>query len=126
MSGPINLTLYALRVFARDWQECVDFYEQVLELPLRFRDDDLGWAEFDVGGPSLAVERLQPDDDDAEVLSGRFVGASLRTKDIQATYQVLHDRGVEFVGPPTQQSWGGVLAHFKDPEGNVLTLLGEP
>ncbi len=31
----------------------------------------------------------------------------------------------EFTMPPTKQPWGGVLAHLKDPDGNVLTLLGQ-
>ena len=32
--------------------------------------------------------------------------------------------GVVFLGPPERQAWGGVLGHFKDTSGNVLTLLG--
>ncbi|MDH3643838.1 MAG: hypothetical protein OES38_17160 [Gammaproteobacteria bacterium] len=33
-------------------------------------------------------------------------------------------KGVEFVEPPERQPWGGVLAHFKDPEQNIMTLVG--
>jgi len=40
------------------------------------------------------------------------------------TYRALVARGVEFVGPQEPQAWGGVLAHLRDPDGNVLTLLG--
>ena len=32
---------------------------------------------------------------------------------------------VEFLAPPEKQPWCGSLAHFRDPDGNVLTLLGE-
>jgi hypothetical protein len=31
-------------------------------------------------------------------------------------------RGVDFVGPPEKQPWGGVLAHLRDPDGDILTL----
>ena len=31
-------------------------------------------------------------------------------------------KGVEFEMPPTQQPWGGTLALFKDPDGNIYYL----
>lgn len=40
--------------------------------------------------------------------------------------QTLLARGVEFLAPPQRMPWGGVLAHFRDPDGNVLTLVGAP
>ncbi len=126
MNEPLALSLYVIRVFVRDWPTSVDFYEQVLELPPQIRDDEMGWAQFAAGGASLAVERVAPGDAEAEALSGRFVGASLHTPDIQATYQTLCARGVKFLSEPEHQPWGGMLAHFEDPDGNVLTLLGEP
>jgi predicted enzyme related to lactoylglutathione lyase len=33
-------------------------------------------------------------------------------------------KGVHFTAPPEKQEWGGTLAHFEDPAGNVLTLVG--
>jgi predicted enzyme related to lactoylglutathione lyase len=122
----MKLSLNVLRIFAKDWQASADFYEQVLELPLQFRDEAMGWAQFDAGGTSLAVERVTPGDAEGEALSGRFVGASLHTADIEAVYQSLCERGVKFVSAPEHQPWGGMLAHFEDPAGNVLTLLGDP
>ena len=126
MRGIMNLSLSVLRVFAKNWQTSADFYERVLELPVQFRDDRMGWAQFDAGGTSLAVERVAPGDLEGEALCGRFVGASLHTADIESAYQTLTDRGVKFVSPPERQPWGGMLAHFEDPGGNVLTLLGDP
>jgi predicted enzyme related to lactoylglutathione lyase len=28
------------------------------------------------------------------------------------------------LAPPEKQPWGGIVAHFRDPDGNVITLLG--
>jgi predicted enzyme related to lactoylglutathione lyase len=95
-----------------------------LSLPEKFSDAGMGWAEFDVGGPSLSVERTDPRDAEAEGLSGRFLGVSLSVDDVDETYEHLVSRGVKFLNPPARQPWGGVLAHFEDPEGNVITLLG--
>jgi hypothetical protein len=33
-------------------------------------------------------------------------------------------RGVEFLSPPERQPSNGTLAHLRDPDGNILTLLG--
>jgi uncharacterized glyoxalase superfamily protein PhnB len=44
--------------------------------------------------------------------------------DVELAYRCLRDRGVEFPGPPERQAWGGLLAHFRDPDGNVITLVG--
>jgi catechol 2,3-dioxygenase-like lactoylglutathione lyase family enzyme len=45
------------------------------------------------------------------------------TDDINATYEDLRAKGVEFPQPPTQQFWGGFEATFKDPDGNLFKLL---
>jgi len=44
---------------------------------------------------------------------GRFIGCSLRVAEIDATYRELL----------ASMPLGGVLPHFKDPDGNILTLL---
>ena len=44
--------------------------------------------------------------------------------DVFATYDALVARGVEFLGPPEKQPWGGVPAHLHDPDANILTLIG--
>ena len=118
------MKLYAIRVFVDDWDSACQFYEHVLNLPMKFKDSTLGWAEFDVGGPSLGIERIATGDEEGKNLIGRFLGISLQVDNIASTYEELRERGVEFTGPPQQQPWGGTLAHFKDPAGNTLTLLG--
>ena len=120
----MNYQIVAVRVFTHDWTTSTAFYRDTLHLPEKFSDAEMGWAEFDVGGPSLAVERADPEDSEHPDLVGRFLGVSLQVADIEALYTTLVARGVKFHGPPSQQPWGGVLAHLEDPDGNVLTLLG--
>lgn len=45
------------------------------------------------------------------------------TDDMEATYEELRAKGVEFPEPPTQQFWGGFQATFKDPDGNTYKLI---
>jgi Glyoxalase/Bleomycin resistance protein/Dioxygenase superfamily len=83
-----------------------------------------GWAQLDTGPGQLALERVDSGDEEGRALVGRFVGVSLAVANVELAYRRLRDRGVEFPGPPEQQAWGGLLAHFRDPDGTVITLVG--
>ena len=114
------MKLYAIRIFVDNWPLACGFYEHTLGLPLVFKDDEFGWAEFDVGGAKFGLERAS---DEEKELLGRFVGVSLQVENIEQTYNDLLAKGVEFTGPPEKQEWGGTLVHLKDPSGNILTLI---
>jgi len=120
----VSYKLYVVRIFVRDWDRALHFYTEVLGIPTTFRSDDMGWAQLATGEAQLALERADPADAEACELVGRFVGVSLEVPDIQASYERLRDRGVPFLEPPAKQAWGGVLANLRDPDGNILTLLG--
>jgi lactoylglutathione lyase len=127
----VNCKLLLVRIFVSDWPRAVRFYTEDLGLPLRFADEGLGWAQLATGDASLALERFVPEPgvegrDREEALVGRFVGVSLAVEDIYQTHKELVGRGVEFLEPPALMPWGGVLANFRDPDGNVLTLVGSP
>jgi len=118
--------LYAVRVFTHRWERALAFYRDTLDLPLSYEDGELGWAQFDLGGTYLALEQCDPAEQEAKSLVGRFVGVSIAVENIQMEYETLLARGVVFTSPPTTQSWGGVLAHFKDLDENILTFLESP
>jgi lactoylglutathione lyase len=122
MNPSYNLAM--VRVFVHDFERAVRFYTEALGMTLENRADEFGWAQFATGPCSLAVERLDPDDPEAAALVGRYVGVSLRVPDLEGAYHTLVERVVQFLCPPQKQAWGGTLAHLRDPEGNVLTLLG--
>jgi predicted enzyme related to lactoylglutathione lyase len=125
----VDRKLIVVRVFVRDWPSAVRFYTETLGIPLAFRDDGIGWAQLATGEAQLAIERFRDDDagelDTDEALVGRFLGVSLAVSDIYGEYESLRAKGVDFVEPPEVMPWGGVLAHLRDPDGNVLTLVGE-
>jgi lactoylglutathione lyase len=120
----VEYRLFAVRVFVTDWDRAMRFYSETLGMNIAYRNDELGWAQMAPGAGQLALERVDPLDEEAQGLVGRFVGVSLQVPDIFTTYEELVKRGVEFVDPPEKQPWGGVLAHLRDPDGNILSLLG--
>ncbi|RDJ22907.1 VOC family protein [Bosea caraganae] len=118
------MRLYGQRVFVEDLKSARQFYHEVLGLSIDWEDADA--IGFDIGA-TLIIEAVGDTDegDEGGTLVGRFVGCSLAVNDIEASYRSLVEKGVTFSGPPERQHWGGVLAYFRDPYGNVLTLLGE-
>ena len=119
----MDYRLYLVRVFTFRWDEALAFYRDTLGWPLEYADEDLGWAQFRLGGCAIGLERQPLDDAEAQELVGRFVGCSIEVDDVQVAYDELSAKGVPFVEPPERQPWGGTLAHFRDPDGNTLTLL---
>lgn len=117
------MKLYGIRIFVDDYATARAFYVDTLGLEVSWDMAEHGTFGVNVGGPELIVEQTDPAGADG-ALVGRFVGVSLQVDDIQTTYEELSGKGVPFAAPPEKQFWGGSLAHFTDPAGNTLTLLG--
>ena len=118
--------LQHLRIFVlpSEWETGVAFYGDTLGLRARARDDKAGTCVFSLGGgATLGLERVNPKDREEKKLVGRFVGVSIEVDDIHRAYRDLSAAGVSFDAAPQSQGWGGVLTHFRDPSGNVLTLV---
>ena len=109
-------------VFVRDFSRAVDFYEKTLGLPLAMRHDEFGYASFATGGARLALAEIDPNAADQAALVGRHTGVGVCVEDMEEAYQKLRAKGVEFPMPPSKQPWGGMLALFRDSEGNILYL----
>jgi catechol 2,3-dioxygenase-like lactoylglutathione lyase family enzyme len=118
-----SMRIRYVRVFVTDLAAAKRFYAQILGLNILWEYENKAIG-FDLG-PVLIVEDVSSEEDRNERhLAGRYVGCSIEVEDIQATYSELAAKGVHFTAPPEKQEWGGTLAHFEDPAGNVLTLVG--
>jgi catechol 2,3-dioxygenase-like lactoylglutathione lyase family enzyme len=108
------------RLFVDDLEAARRFYRDTLGLTELWIWNDVACG-YDVGVTLIieATDGKHPEE------VGRFAGLSLDVDDIDAEHQRLSAAGVQFTHPPTRQPWGGTLAHFKDPAGNVLTLVSE-
>ncbi len=116
------MQVYALRIFVQDLPAALAFYRDVMGLPVLWEQE--GTAFGLDAGISLIVETVPNDaPEEDRALVGRFIGCSFKVDDIQDSYERLRAAGASFHGAPAQQAWGGTLAHFDDPSGNVLTLV---
>ena len=51
------------------------------------------------------------------------VMVNLLTRDLEEVARGMAERGVEFTHGPVSMSWGGMMATFRDPDGNTMQLL---
>jgi uncharacterized glyoxalase superfamily protein PhnB len=112
-------------VWVSDEDKAIDFYvgklgfSLLMDNPTDFGGRFLMFAPPG-GGTSLVASRPVPGMADIKV--GGSTSIAWETDDLQATYEALSAKGVEFPQPPTQRFWGGVEAQFVDPDGNRYLL----
>jgi catechol 2,3-dioxygenase-like lactoylglutathione lyase family enzyme len=125
-------------VWVHDQDEALAFYTEKLGMELR--DDvtlpEMGnfrWLTVGVPGqPDVALTLMAvpgPPVFDAEtsdqlkalVAKGAAGGLFFSTDDVQASYEELSRRGVEFQQEPTEQPYG-IDAGFRDPSGNQMRM----
>ncbi|HEX8363376.1 MAG TPA: VOC family protein [Longimicrobium sp.] len=107
-----------------DQQRAVDFYTGKLGFDLVV-DEPMGpgarWIEVAPPGSSIRLGLWTPPGLEERI--GTFSHIVFRCGDVRATWAELRDRGVEFIEEPRDQP-GGVMAQFRDPDGNIFVLSG--
>lgn len=118
------MKLSTARIFVRDLDAARSFYRDKLGLALRAQSAEFGYCVFESGGAQLVVEVVPKEAPaDEQVLVGRFTGLSFAVENLAAVHEHLVSLDVSFTGEPEVQTWGGILATFRDPAGNELQLV---
>ena len=105
-----------------DIQKAKQFYGDVLGLPVD--ENEMGILDIQIGGGSHAIAYPKPNHQPAT-----FTILNFPVPDIEAAVDELTARGVEFehydfVDPKGINRQGGpLIAWFKDPAGNVLSVI---
>ena len=113
-----KLTFGYANFFVSDFERSLRFFRDQLGLKVLTEDESFGYASFDTGPAQIAFAKAS----DQPELIGRHTGIGLIAEDINLAYEEMRAAGVEFEMPPSKQPWGGVLALFKDPDGNIFYL----
>ena len=100
-----------------DTDRAVDFYENILGLPVIRRDGP--WAELDANGVTIGLNGREPEGTRGE---GGAVLTFQPEGSLEETVNDLKERGVEFTEGPSEQPWG-MWAQFSDQDGNEFGLI---
>jgi predicted enzyme related to lactoylglutathione lyase len=132
------ITIATAQLWVHDQEEALDFYTK--KVGLEVRSDvtlpelgDFRWLTVaPAGQPDVAIALMaipgapvmddQTADQVRDLMAKGFAGSVfLATDDIQASYEELKGRGVDFVEVPEQRPYG-IDSSFRDPSGNNLRL----
>jgi predicted enzyme related to lactoylglutathione lyase len=106
----------------RDQDRALEFWTKRVGLQIA-TDQPMGagqrWIELKLPGAQTGLVLFTPPGHEDRI--GTFQNLSFEVADVERTYRELAERGVEFVQPPKQESWG-TSAIFKDPEGNTFVM----
>jgi catechol 2,3-dioxygenase-like lactoylglutathione lyase family enzyme len=105
----------AIILLVSDMKRSVDFYKNVLGLPLKTRSRD--WVEFFKDGTTLA---LHPYRRKKKTPVGALVGFMVSSMD--ETYAELRKRKVRFLKKPAEESFGK-HAIILDPDGYMISIV---
>ncbi len=104
------------------FDEMARFYRDVLALPVR--SDRPGFINFAFGDQRLTVaihSEVSGSSRDPDRLMINF-----STHDVESAVAHLTEAGVDIVRYAEREKWGGWVATFRDPDGNLLQLLELP
>ena len=98
-------------------KEAVDFYEQTLGLNKKYEYSS--YAGFECGGVEIGLRpgrKKKCRIEDAP-------SVEFFVDNVDAVYEALKKKSVNFVKEPHNEPWGGREASFLDPDGNLLEIL---
>jgi len=126
-------------IWVKNQQEALEFYRDKLGFEVdtdAAMGPDFRWLTMRVKGqPGFEIILMEPkagmllDEESAAQLrslidKGVLGGGVFDADDIYKTYEELKARGVEFKGPPSEQSWGTATV-MKDNSGNWFSVSQE-
>lgn len=113
------MKLAFLSLPAEDYEASLNFYRNVLELPVIKVNEGPPhrYTDFELGSVRLKVyEWLEP------WLTGHFLHFMIEVEDLDMILKKVDAAGYETAGPDITK-WQGRVASIKDPFGNTLNLL---
>jgi len=114
--------IHQIAVFAKDLDEAITFYRDILGATYITTFDPPGLVFFDFGGTRLLLEKTGPK-----------ASVYFRVDDIHSAYEELKAKGIKFIADPHlifrdengifgsagEEEW---MAFFSDPSDNILAL----
>ena len=119
-------TIAAITLFVEDLEAAKRFYREVFELPVVFEDDNSTVFRFGETVVNLLKTTEAPGLVEPATVATRDAGVrfqfTLAVDDVDATCEVLKERGVELLNGPIDRPWGIRTASFRDPGGHVWEI----
>ncbi|KOC25395.1 MULTISPECIES: VOC family protein [Bacillus] len=124
------MKLLQIRLLVNDFKKSVEFYKDSLGLPISWLEKEMEYALFDNG--ETKIELLSRENmaeivgEERKSLDGDAQSSFLlqfKVEDVDKTYDYLHKQGIKCVNEPhDRQEWRARVAHFRDPDNNLIEI----
>ncbi len=131
------MKLNNIRLLVANFDDCFRFYSDKVGLKVTWGKIGGDYASFDIGIPSNKMGFSIFKSDLMAKQVGNFdktlpsdyrekIVIVLQVDNVDETYKRLVNNGVEFINEPMDiAGWGSRVAHFRDPENNLIELYCE-
>ena len=120
MTAPTQLSrITAVMLGVRDLAQSLEFYKEKLGLKVIMQES--GLALLQCGSVILGLSRGHVN------LAPHVAGATevvFGVESVRAAHKALTEKGVAFMSEPRQATPTDWVAHFKDPDGHILSVFG--
>jgi len=120
MAEAVRLSrISAVMLGVRDMTQALAFYKEKLGLTVLMQEPAL--ALFQCGTVMLGLSRGHVN------LAPHVAGATevvFAMENVRAAHKALSAKGVAFINEPRQATPTDWVAHFKDPDGHILSIFG--
>lgn len=123
-----------IRLLVNDFDKCFTFYNDILGLKCTWGKLGDNFASFNIGNPSglalfkaelMSIAINNADANKNETLQDK-IAIIVQVDNVNETYNSLQSKGVTFLTEPKDMpAWGIRVAHFRDPENNLIELYSD-
>ncbi len=127
-----DMKLSNIRLLVKNFEKSFKFYNETLGLKCTWGDKNAVFASFDIGLPSgLAIfkEELMAETTGAKKAESISVSNDkfaiiIEVENVDDMFETLQKNSINFITKPKDmEAWGIRVAHFRDPEGNLLEIF---
>ena len=109
--------LGAVILLVSDMKKSIDFYKDILGLPLKYQSEE--WTEFFSNGTTLALRAAK---ERQKTKSAPTMLTGFMINDLDSTVKRLKEKKVKFFKEPREEPFGK-HAIFEDPDEHLISIV---
>ena len=126
----IDLKLLQIRLLVKNFKKSAVFYRDLLEFPVSWYEEDMEYALFNNGETKIELlsqnamaEVIGKENRSLDGESQSNFLLQFEVENVDKTYNYLRENGIEFVTKPhDRKEWRSRIAHFRDPDNNLIEI----